>query len=183
MGATGGGSGGGSAGTGGSTGTGGGSTSGTKRVFVTETTYAGGTMGGLAGADQKCNLSAQAANLGGTWVAWASNGNTNAIDRVTGTGPWVVLGTTTTAFNNKANLATSPLVPINATEQGHTVSYLDGSVWTGTGSGGSAATSTCGGWSSGSSYGHYGSAVSTASWTSVGDDLCANTNRLYCFEL
>jgi hypothetical protein len=110
--------------------------------------------------------------------------STNAIDRVTSTGPWVLLGTATTVFNNKANLATSPLAPINATEQGHTVSSFDGSVWTGTSNGGSAATSTCSGWSSSvPDYGHRGSAASASSWTSVGDDFCANLNRLYCFEL
>jgi hypothetical protein len=40
-------------------------------VFVTSTTYTG-NLGGLAGADQKCNTRAAAANLPGTYMAWIS---------------------------------------------------------------------------------------------------------------
>lgn len=40
----------------------------TKRVFVTSTTY-DGNLGGLAGADAKCQARANAATLGGTWKA------------------------------------------------------------------------------------------------------------------
>ena len=178
-----GGAGGGTGGTGGSGGAGG--AGGVKRVFVTETTYTGSTMGGVAGADQKCNLSAQAAQLGGTWVAWVSSSSVNAIDRVTAAGPWVLINTSTTIFNNKANLATSPLLPINATEQGHTITTASTvtHVWTGTDNGGNAAASTCNGWSSSTlAYGTIGFAYSTSGWTSYTDQDCGATNHLYCFE-
>src|SRR5690242_15690863 len=42
-----------------------------RRVFVTSKTYQG-TLGGLAGADMECQKLADAANLGGTWMAWLS---------------------------------------------------------------------------------------------------------------
>ncbi|MCA9638830.1 MAG: DUF4215 domain-containing protein, partial [Myxococcales bacterium] len=42
-----------------------------RHVFVTDETY-NGALGGLAGADQKCQASASAANLPGSYYAWVS---------------------------------------------------------------------------------------------------------------
>ena len=53
-----------------------------KRVFVTSTTYKG-NLGGLAGADAKCQTRANAASLGGTWKAWLSDSTTSAASRLT----------------------------------------------------------------------------------------------------
>ena len=103
---TGGGNGGGA---GGGAGGGGGSSAG-KRIFITTTSYSA-NLGGIAGADNKCALAAMAGNLGGAWKAWISDGATNAIDRFTDVGPWKDLKGVT-IFNNKANLATSPLAPL-----------------------------------------------------------------------
>src|SRR5207244_1834378 len=64
--------------------------------FVTSTTSVTGNLGGLTGADAKCQQLASAVGAGSrTWRAYvsvehdASNGNnpTNARDRI-GTGPW-----------------------------------------------------------------------------------------------
>lgn len=44
-----------------------------KRVFVTNAIYSGGTIGGLAGADQKCQGAATGAGLSGTYKAWLSD--------------------------------------------------------------------------------------------------------------
>lgn len=54
-----------------------------KRVFVTSTTYQG-NLGGVAGADDKCQAQANAAALGGTWRAILSQpGQANwAINRI-----------------------------------------------------------------------------------------------------
>jgi hypothetical protein len=66
------------------------------RFFVSSSTSTTGNLGGLAGADVRCQSLAIAAGLGGrTWQAYlsverdASNGNrpTNARDRI-GEGPW-----------------------------------------------------------------------------------------------
>jgi hypothetical protein len=66
------------------------------RFFVSSATSTTGNLGGLTGADIKCQSLAVAAGLGGrTWLAYlsvehdASNGNrpTNARDRI-GEGPW-----------------------------------------------------------------------------------------------
>lgn len=53
----------------------------TKRVFVTSTSY-NGNLGGLAGADTKCQIRADAAGLGGVWKAILSDNNVAARDRI-----------------------------------------------------------------------------------------------------
>jgi Protein of unknown function (DUF1554) len=52
-----------------------------KRVFVTGAAY-NGNLGGLAGADAKCQEQAYAAFLGGTYKAWLSDHQVNARDRL-----------------------------------------------------------------------------------------------------
>ena len=47
-------------------------------AFVTSQSWAGGALGGLAGADAKCNAAAVAAGLGGTYVAWLSDSQNDA---------------------------------------------------------------------------------------------------------
>lgn len=159
-----------------------------KRVFVTVTDYDGnlkgkvsGAASGLAAGDKLCQLAADAAVLGGTWKAWLSDGstNTNAIDRIADVGPWYLVDGTTKVFNNKANLATSPLQVINRNENGGLVSA---DVWTGTSAGGTASDS-CNGWATiNSGSGRYGNSTSTANWTDYSYDSCYEKKHLYCFE-
>ena len=63
-----------------------------KIVFVTSQTF-NGNLGGLAGADAKCNAAAMAATpspLPGTYTAWLSDSSIDARDRVTqSAGPYV----------------------------------------------------------------------------------------------
>src|SRR5688572_3513455 len=64
------------------------------RVFVSSLRYpadlktAGGKATGKASADAICQTLADAAGLGGTYVAWLSTSDQNAIDHVQGPGPW-----------------------------------------------------------------------------------------------
>ncbi|NUN04818.1 MAG: DUF1554 domain-containing protein [Bdellovibrio sp.] len=51
------------------------------RAFITSTTY-DGNLGGIAGADAKCQARANAASLGGTWKAIISDSTTNAQSRM-----------------------------------------------------------------------------------------------------
>ncbi|MFA4941221.1 MAG: DUF1554 domain-containing protein [Patescibacteria group bacterium] len=53
----------------------------TKRVFVTSTTY-NGNLGGVSGADEKCQARADAASLGGTWKAIISGDSITARSRI-----------------------------------------------------------------------------------------------------
>jgi hypothetical protein len=61
---------------------GGGVVNGAKRVFVSSETYTG-DLGGLDGADAKCQALADAAHLGGTFKAWLSTSTVDAADRLT----------------------------------------------------------------------------------------------------
>jgi hypothetical protein len=185
---------------------------GAKYVFVTSATF-DGNLGGLAGADQKCQAAAAGANLGSTFVAWVSDFNdvandpsrptVNAVDRVTGNGPWYLpcrdgQKKLIRAFNNKAQLGGTPLVSLNCSEQGVPLAGgTVGGVWTGTSSGGTAKNlqdssghpqSNCRGWKDNDSANSLaqGSAGTVndppANWTDVGADYCVSRYHLYCFQ-
>lgn len=153
-----------------------------KRIFVTNAQY-DGNLGGLAGADQKCSTAAQAAGLGGTWKAWLSDANTNAIDRITANGPWYLRDNDSRVFNNKANLMTNPLTPIRRDENDGTVNGFN--TWTGTRVGGTRSTH-CASWSSSAAaeFGQAGSTLSnTNSWTEESAAIrCSEQHHLYCLE-
>lgn len=157
-----------------------------KRVFVTKTRY-NGNLGGLVGADQKCNTAAEAAGLGGTWKAWLSDSNTNAIDRIAEVGPWYDIVPNETwvnqkVFNNKAGLATTPLAGIQNNEDG-SFNSSGTSVWTGTSVGGVASANHCLSWTSTSSIAVYGVAGKVNNgWTSYSTNSCSDTASLYCIE-
>jgi hypothetical protein len=186
------GSGGGSGGSGGSGGGSGGAGGGSatyKRIFITSAGYsgnlaaAGGKTNGLDGADAVCNTAATAAALGGTWKAWISDGTTRAIDRITGNGPWKKLDSGgTLVLNNKANLQTQPLAPINVNENG---AATTGDAWTGTTNGGNGTLQNCVGWtsSSGGYSGTYGTTAVLSQWTEFSTDGCSSSNHLYCLEM
>jgi hypothetical protein len=151
------------------------SSGGDKRVFITSTAYVGSAV------TDACSVAAAAANLGGTWTAWLSTDTQDAIDRVTGNGPWKRLDGVV-VFNNHANLATQPLAQIVIDENGDLV---DGFVWTGTNTGGRKATYTCGSWTSGSVTvaGTYGRLdLGAQSWSAYNDMPCDNPLHVYCLE-
>lgn len=153
-----------------------------KRIFATNAQYPG-NLGGLPGADQKCSTAAQAAGLGGTWKAWLSDANTDAIDRITANGPWYLRDNETRVFNNKANLMTNPLVSISRDENGNSVSAA--LAWTGTRVGGARSTH-CASWTSSAAgqNGQVGSTVSSSnSWTEESTAIaCDGPQHLYCLE-
>lgn len=158
-----------------------------KRVFVASTQH-DGNFGGLTGADAFCTSAANAAHLGGgPWVAWLSSSTTNAIDRITGDGPWKLVDGTA-VFANKAALAMPPSVAIDLDEHGAQPGGAD-NMWTGTLANGTASAYTCMDWTSTSSNdaGSTGMRVNAdATWTDSGAGyslLCSNAQpRIYCFE-
>jgi hypothetical protein len=155
------------------------STGGAKRVFVTSTAYVSSAV------MSACGNAAAAANLGGTWQSWLSTSTLDAIDAVTGNGPWKLLNGQL-VFNNHANLTTQPLAVINVDENGQTVP-AGTRVWTGTDTGGrssAGSNGTCADWGQvGADTGSYGSVDSTAEWSYVSYEPCFNPNHVYCFEL
>ena len=105
------------------------------RVFVSSTTKTG-NLGGVAGADAFCNQLATAASLGGTYRSWLSVSGADAIDHVTGNGPWhLVTGELVAA--DKATLTSGVLTHlIDKTEKGATPPFAEDRTWTATGANG-----------------------------------------------
>lgn len=171
-----------------------------KRVFVTSTKY-NGNLGGISGADAKCQERATAANLGGTWKAWISGSQSNSAPSqrfAKATVPYTLIDGTVIA-NNWTDLIT--MKPdgsflrkgIDLTELG---TKFSPTVWTATQFTGSPTTSqnayTCIDWVWGgkeaSGYiglGGFssGGGIPGFQWTATGGRMSCNNNyALYCFE-
>jgi hypothetical protein len=85
-------------------------------VFITSAFY-DGNLGGLAGADAKCQSAALAAGLPGTFKAWLSSQTVSARDRLThNPGPYVLVDTSVVALNWSQLTSGLLLHPINKTE-------------------------------------------------------------------
>ncbi|MCA9862001.1 MAG: DUF1554 domain-containing protein [Thermomicrobiales bacterium] len=167
-------------------------------VFVSSDFYTGGEIGGLAGADAKCQSLADAAGLSGSFKAWLSDSSQSPFTRFPFfTGPWRLQPNNADGDNlppvvatDLEDLTTCGLTclkhPINRTETGE---ILDGSVtvWTNTLSDGTASTASCSNWTSdsGSDFGLFGDASQVdAKWTNTSTSFgCNSALSLYCFEL
>jgi len=159
-----------------------------KRVFVTRETYDGNFKAhgstsdpdGLKGANTLCNAAAEAAGLGGAWIAWLSVTGNDAINRVADVAPWYLIDQTTKVFDTHAQLASPANVPVNATEYGDIVS---GPAWTGTTLLGTAQSARCGEWkNNGTTLGAWGDVGSAFDWSYKNTEACSTKARLYCFE-
>lgn len=158
---------------------------GKKRVFISSVTY-NGNLGGLSGADDKCNSLASAAGLGGTWKAYLSTAATDAFERIADVGPWYLVDETYLVFQNKAQFSTGPSNPIMMTETGE---WLSGFAFVWTGSGGSGdyhiTYGACASWTSSSAgvtgvTGNY--TENTVAWQTSGYAYCHTSRHIYCFE-
>jgi hypothetical protein len=155
------------------------------RVFVTSTTT-NGNLGGAAGADAICQTRANAANLGGTWMAWfgdPSAANPTPGARFTAAGPWARVGDLVKVADNLADLSDGTLdAAINRNEFGNAAPGTQ-YVWTGVLSNGTVAAETCSNWTSTAGLGRRGSVARTnAGWTQSGTANCNTLRSLYCFE-
>jgi hypothetical protein len=105
-----------------------------KIIFLTSQAY-DGNLGGLAGADAKCQSLAAAANLSGTFKAWLSDSTTNASDRLThNTGSYVRTDGAVVAINWLDLIDSNIKEPIICDENKECLTSLDSSlqyVWTG----------------------------------------------------
>lgn len=159
----------------------------TKRVFVTSTLNSG-NLGGLAGADSKCQDRANAAGLGGTWKAWLSDSTTSASSRLNHfNGPYVRVDGVAVA-NDWTDLTDGTLQnPIRINEFKNDQYNMINAAWTGTQTSGATLTPNCSNWTDGTSgvQGILGGISSTISYWTVGassTSICSNTIALYCFE-
>lgn len=142
-----------------------------------------GNLGGLAGADAKCQASADYEELGGAWIAWLSDSTTNALDRVTSDGPWYTLDGHL-AFSHKSELAGKPRAVILIDQaEGHVAAS---SYWTGTRLGGTNDAPNCLNWTSSSDLdeGLWGNGGSLDDWTAAKHPgSCLVALNLLCLEL
>ncbi len=161
------------------------------RVFVTSGSFTGG-FGGVSGADTECQDAADAAGLGGTWIAFLSDSSQGAGSRIAD-GPYVLLDGTTIATSRADLLDGALSAAIQLDEYGATQSKW---VFTGSTIAGSSAASgssvngLCADWTNGCGvcYGNHfyatvGRSYETDSdWTNVGWVFCSTSSGLYCFE-
>ena len=156
------------------------------RVFVTSLSY-GSDLGGLAGADMKCQARADAAELTGRFAAWLSDSATSPATRFPHrASPYRRLDGVVVA-NDWSDLTDGTLdAPINVDEKGAIVA-VEPWVWTGTMTTGQASGLVCNDWGpvSESLLGYIGNASKTiASWTQSAGQPCETPQfRLYCFEI
>jgi len=142
-----------------------------------------GNLGGLAGADAKCQAGAEYARRGGTWIAWLSDSGTDAIDRVASDGPWYTLDGHL-AFAHKVDLAGTPGAVIEVDQDGGIVATS--SYWTGTQLGGTKDVANCNDWTSESNddEGVWGNGRNAAQWTAANHPAaCLGAINLLCLEL
>jgi hypothetical protein len=165
------------------------------RVFVTSATF-GADLGGVTGADAKCQAAADAAGLvGRTWTAWISDSTGDAIDRIPN-GRYRLLDDTLVALDKDDLVTPNGLFPpvdpqdqiflrngININELGEIVVSQD--AWTGTETTGRARPQeTCSDWTDNQSgLGLVGINDQTGlEWTAFGSPPCdLAQNALYCF--
>jgi hypothetical protein len=159
-------------------------------VFVTTRAFTGGDLGGIKGADAKCQSAADNSPLarvrGRLFRAWLSTNGTDARDHVVkGTKPYVRTDGARIAanFTDLTDGNIERFLDQDELDQG-----VDGAVWTATETTGVQVSDTCNDWtsidpSSGSKSAKTGSAdFSGGKWTNSTDTACASTARLYCFE-
>lgn len=162
-------------------------------AFITSTNVEA-NMGGLAGADAICQAHADAAGLGGTYMAWLSDAVDSPATRFTREGgPWVRVDGALIA-NSWDDLVDGELIfSLDVTEVGEnppdsTSQCGPQAVWTNTGPDGHGISSgsSCDNWtdtsSTSSAWGNHGSPNNWAIWCSGGTIACQTASPLYCFQ-
>ena len=156
------------------------------RVFVTSMKY-DGNLGGLLGADGQCQTLADAAGLGGTWLAWLGDGTDGPAMRFVQSDLEYRLVTGDVIAEDFADLIDGTIaVPINVDETGTTLPDDDDMiVWTAVfPTGGEPTPVNCEAWTvADDSIVPTGLASATNSgWTVSAPFACSEMHRLYCFE-
>lgn len=171
-----------------------------RKMFVSSTKYSG-NLGGIDGADAKCQVLAKARDpkLPGNFKAWLSDAKKGPVDRfdVAFTGVYELVDTTIVAVHGWKDLSDGMLDnPINIRETCGSVDFdadacepVDTAVWSNTNVGGSPLGGEhCDGWSTeaGKPEGSYGLSASMGSdWTGSLPSLsstCSSPLNLYCIE-
>ena len=155
-------------------------------VFVTSSVY-GAYLGGIAGADAKCQLAAGSVGLPGTFRAWLSTDLDAARDRLThAAGPYSLVNGTVVATSWTQLTSGTLMHAIDRTELAGPplagTACGGAAVWTGTDIGGNHYTGyNCTAWTLTSGSVVVGLATSGANaWTASCTGMCSGTAALYC---
>ena len=161
-----------------------------KRVFVTSQLYTG-NLGGVDGADAKCQGLADGRALGGTWKAWLGDDTHPLAQRFTRASQYVLLNGTVIANGWDDLLKGSISSPINVNEQGGGPPVGSGGcdtqniVWSNVGATGDQSATYCGQWTNGSNGAGGCRGLASNSnylWASGCCGPCDYLAGLYCFE-
>ncbi len=163
-------------------------------VFVSSKTYAGSSLGGVAGADAKCQALAAASSSAAVrarasrFTAWISSGNANdpgMTARLPAAGRFHRIDGASIAESVAELLSGAIRVNINLDENGNTIQtgQLQGASWTGTQGNGKTSGATCANWTTAGGQGDIGRATSVdATWTNYTPFDCSAVRHLYCFD-
>ncbi|MDQ2652209.1 MAG: DUF1554 domain-containing protein [Chloroflexota bacterium] len=159
-------------------------------VFLSSSTVQG-NLGGLGGADTRCQSLAAAAGLAGTYRAWLSDATSSPSSRfVRSSGPYRLVNGVTIAESWVDLTDGSPLqATITVTETGGDHGG-NTNAWSNTGPDGRAllggpGTGHCVNWTSNSNgiEGGFGNISNAETWSSVPVTVpCVNYRHLYCFQ-
>jgi cysteine-rich repeat protein len=160
-------------------------------VFVTSQAYGGGSLGGLAGADEYCKDAATMAGLTGNYLAWLSDGVQSPSSRFPKSDVPYKLRNGTHVAESWDDLVTGPLAhPIDVNQNGGGPPLTGNSqcgpmiAWTGTSNAGAPLMLNCSGFASADAFGWIGSVPSTEQWSACPgvQPKCDSQGALYCFQ-
>jgi hypothetical protein len=147
-------------------------------LFASSAIYQG-NLGGISGADAKCQALATGAGLAGTYVSLVSTSATFA-NRVTVSG-YVYNRRGLLLATSKADLFDGTLT--NAVDYDEYGSYVTGKAWTGSTAGGGNVSSGCANWTYNCcAPGQFGLVNSASSALSSSTEDCTVQNRIYCIS-
>jgi hypothetical protein len=154
-------------------------------AFVTSTVY-DGNLGGRTGADDKCQVRATDAGIGGgSWKALLSTSSENAVNLISINGQ-VRLRSGEIVVNNSSQLwgPTSQFAGLFYRDEFGNMVPTNSSIWTGTENTGGLKTSTnCNNWTMNSSFsGTVGNSNSDVLHFNSSTPLCNNFARLICIQ-
>jgi hypothetical protein len=155
-----------------------------RRVFVTSITY-GGDLGGVSGADARCDAVAVSAGIDGTWHAWLGASDASPASRLEHADvPYERLDGVRIADDWEDLTDGTLAAPIVIDERGEVIADSTDFVWTAADEAGAFdGFGTCVDWTNTDAGGFLGDLTATDhNWAHVGCQPCTEFAHLYCFE-